>query len=197
MQDNLAPVLTAPKLALAVYLEALLRDMPEQVPGAGLTPDAALAVQPARPCKPFACLLFTAGGFHLAAPLDGLGGVTPWAPLTTLPAQAAHILGLLSHLGKQVRVLDPLPLLHPRAAARPRSHAAHSIVLSASREWGLACESVSGIVTVHPERVRWRNGGTETQPWLSGIVSDRMCALLDMEPLARWIERKSAGGFTH
>lgn len=174
------PTLAAPKFALAVYLEALLRDAPA-------------VAQPPHPAQPFACLLFKAGGLDLAAPLDRLGGVVPWAPLTSLPAQAAHILGLLPHLGKQVQVLDPLPLLRPRATAIPAAPATHSIVLSASREWGLACEAVSGIITVHPERVRWR-GAAETQPWFSGMVSDRMCALLDMDLLARRHARKFAGG---
>lgn len=200
MRDNLLPALAAPKLALAVYLEALLRDAPEKSPaadsGADLITNApAVSAEPVavppQPAAPFACLLFKAGGFHLAAPLDRLGGVVPWAPLTLLPAQAAHILGLLPHLGKQVQVLDPLPLLHPRAAARSRSHVVHSIVLSASREWGLACEAVNGIVTVHPERVRWRSGAA-AQPWFSGIISDWMCVLLDMDVLAR----KSAGAST-
>jgi purine-binding chemotaxis protein CheW len=217
MEDNLAPVLTAPKHALSLYLEALLRDAPVTAPEDKLVPGApdVIARQPCaadgpRRTAPFSCLLFKAGGFDLAAPLDGLGGVVPWAPLASLPARAGHILGLLPHLGKQVKVLDPLPLLRPRAPLRVRGRAAHSIVLSASREWGLACEAVSGIVTVHPERVRWRppvrrtclrparkqaqtGGGAEAQPWFSGVVSDRMCALLDMDLLVCWLASKPAG----
>lgn len=203
MRDNLTPTLAAPRFALAVYLEALLRDAPEaapadaslsSAPGVITRPPCAAPVpaQPTRPSEPFACLLFKAGGLLLAAPLERLGGVVPWAPPTSLPAQAPYLLGLLPHLGKQVLVLDPLPLLRPHAIAVPGPAAAHSIILSASREWGLACEALSGIITVHPERVRWR-GGSETQPWFSGVVSDRMCALIDMDVLARRLASKPVG----
>lgn len=59
----------------------------------------------------------------------------------------------------------------------------HYIVLIAGGEWGLTCESVSEVVTLNPDQVRWRTA-LGIRPWLAGMVKDRMCALLDADELA-------------
>jgi len=50
--------------------------------------------------------------------------------------------------------------------------------------WGLAVDSVGGVLDLQPEQVRWRSVHTRRE-WLAGTVVDKMCALIDVEALNR------------
>ena len=54
------------------------------------------------------------------------------------------------------------------------------IILMGGGKWGLACDSVSEVITLQQDKVRWR-GDNSKRPWLAGTVVDQMCALLDVD----------------
>ena len=152
----------------------------------GVLPPATLAL----PCAsgvpgwaqtPFQCLLFKIAGLTLGIPLAKLNGITPWSPaITPMPGHSPVFLGLLPHLGRHVKVMDTPQIVMSKQTSPTEQH---YIVLIADGEWGLACEAVSEVVTLHPDQVRWRTA-QGIRPWLAGIVKDRMCALLDADELA-------------
>lgn len=194
-----------PQAALTAYLESLLRpELPATAPPAALEPtEPATAPAPepqpeadhhAEPAvflvgegapgwaqTPFQCLLFKTAGLTLGIPLFKLNGITPWSSsITPMPGHSPSFLGLLPHLGRQVKVVDTSQVVMPKQTSSTEHH---YIVLIAGGEWGLTCESVSEVVTLHPDQVRWRTA-LGIRPWLAGIVKDRMCALLDADELA-------------
>jgi purine-binding chemotaxis protein CheW len=191
-----------PQVALTAYLESLLRpEMPAAAPPAVSEP-AKLTTEPAPEPQhevahaeptvflegapawaqaPFQCLLFKTAGLTLGIPLFKLNGITPWSSsITPMPGHSPSFLGLMPHLGRQVKVVDTSQIVMSKQTSPPEHH---YIVLIAGGEWGLACESVSEVVTLHPDQVRWRTA-LGVRPWLAGIVKDRMCALLEADDLA-------------
>jgi purine-binding chemotaxis protein CheW len=190
-----------PQTALTAYLESLLRpELLAAAPPAALAPtEPATAPAPeprpeadrAEPTvfvegvpgwaqAPFQCLLFKTAGLTLGIPLFKLNGITPWSSaITPMPGHSPSFLGLLPHLDRQVKVVDTSQVVMPKQTPSTEHH---YIVLIAGGEWGLTCESVSEVVTLHPDQVRWRTA-PGIRPWLAGIVKDRMCALLDADEL--------------
>ena len=58
------------------------------------------------------------------------------------------------------------------------------ILMVEDGRWGLTCDRLGEVVELSPDAVRWRSGRTARR-WLAGTVLDQMCALLDVEMLAR------------
>ena len=200
LKETLPAVFAEPQAALTVYLESLLRSAPPDAEPE-VTPEpveAATASVPepqtdhAEPAviaeqtpvwaqAPFQCLLFKTAGLTLGVPLFKLNGITPWSSaITPMPGHSPAFLGVLPHHGKQVKVIDTAQVVMPKQKSATQHH---YIVLIAGGEWGLTCESVSEVVTLHPDQVRWRTP-QGIRPWLAGTVKDRMCALLDAGELA-------------
>jgi purine-binding chemotaxis protein CheW len=84
---------------------------------------------------------------------------------------------------RQVKVVDTLGFVTPeRKPAEPKTP--QHIVMIGEGEWALTCEDVSSIITIDPNKVRWRTSRTK-RPWLAGTVIEHLCALLDVEELAK------------
>ncbi len=199
-----------PQAALAAYLESLLRPelpatappaMPEPTePATSPAPEPQPEVAHAEPTvliegtpgwaqAPFQCLLFKTAGLTLGIPLAKLNGITPWSSsITPMPGHSPSFLGLLPHLGRHVKVMDTAQIVMSKQISQMEQR---YIVLIADSEWGLTCEAVSEVVTLHPHQVRWRTA-LGIRPWLAGIVKDRMCALLDADELATLLATREA-----
>jgi purine-binding chemotaxis protein CheW len=116
------------------------------------------------------------------------------------------MLGILRHLEQNVRVIDTAALVMPeikKSTAGTTDHATgedtRRIVLIDDGRWGLVCDGVSEVITLDPAKIRWRQGdasregggratsGTKAEgkrPWMAGMVTEQLCALLDVERLA-------------
>lgn len=199
--------------ALMRYLDALLREIPEAPTGEDAVPAA--PVQETLPPAPqpdvpesaappeshpapalaespdmFKGLLFDVGGVTLAAPLDGLAGIIEWnGELNTVPGTPRHVLGLLSHQGRNVRVVDAGRLIVSGDEAMREAPTGGYVVLLANSDFGLACDQVREMVDVDPAEVRWRRGNVR-RSWFAGIISERMCALLDIDGLTQFLSRQ-------
>ncbi|MGE0082368.1 MAG: chemotaxis protein CheW [Thiohalomonadaceae bacterium] len=199
--------------ALDVYLEALLREVPElaeeappppaPAPAAPVVdapaPANAVAAAPApQEVAPppewgrqrFQAMLFRTAGLMLAVPLVELSGVQEWeaSPVTPLPRHVDWFLGLVRYRGRSVPVVDTALLVLPqeRRARLTTSAAERStrIVFIGEGDWGLACDSVAEVITLEPDQVRWRTTRT-SRSWLAGTVIQHMCALIDPAAFAR------------
>jgi purine-binding chemotaxis protein CheW len=134
---------------------------------------------------PFPCLLLRMAGLTLALPLVKLNRILPWTELTPIPCYASWLLGVMQVDGikRQVKVVDTLGFVTPeRKPAEPKTP--QHIVMIGEGEWALTCEDVSSIITIDPNKVRWRTSRTK-RPWLAGTVIEHLCALLDVEELAK------------
>lgn len=137
--------------------------------------------------EPFQALLFKLSGLSMAIPLIELDGILEWPDLmTALPNRSPWYLGLLDNRGKTLPVIELAQLVLPQKL-RDKHAAEHDttlnrIILIGDSNWGIACDSVSEVVTLQPDEVRWRSSRTKRK-WLAGTVIDHMCALLDAEGL--------------
>lgn len=193
--------------ALNVYLQALLRDVPEadeappvEAPPAPVAPPVetpAPVVQEAPPAEPepepapvpewgretFQALLFKVAGLTLAVPLVELSGVREWEAdqVTAMPGHSPSYLGLVQYRERSVPVVDTARLVLPEdrlaLLSDPLERLAR-IVFIEDGAWGLACDEVDEVLTLQPDQVRWRSSRTRRR-WLAGTVIDHMCAIID------------------
>ncbi|MEJ2480743.1 MAG: chemotaxis protein CheW [Acidihalobacter sp.] len=205
--------LLAQDLALDAYLDALLQTSTEQAREAvnAEAPEAvfsssALALLPTGESKEsapgnalpewaqekFQCLLFYVGSLKLAVPLVKLTRIQPWGDhITATPGRPDWFLGLLAQDGGKTGVIDTGRLVFPRDRRSQAVEEEHDsepghILLVEDGRWGLTCDSLGEVVELSPEAVRWRTQRTARR-WLAGTVLDQMCALLDVEVLARMV----------
>jgi purine-binding chemotaxis protein CheW len=178
--------------------EALLPTVPTpapEIPLAEIQPAVVEAPAEASPWEgipewgedPFQALLFRLSGLTMAIPLIELDGILEWPEvLTPLPNRSPWYLGLLDNRGKTVPVIELAQLVIPekiRAKSAQESAAQHNrVILVGDGRWGVACDSVSEVVTLNPDEVRWRSSRTKRK-WLAGTVINHMCALLDAQGL--------------
>jgi len=137
--------------------------------------------------EPFQALLFKLSGLSMAIPLIELDGILEWPEqLTPLPNRSSWYLGLLDNRGKTLPVIELAQLVLPQKLrdknAANGAVALNRIILIGDSNWGIACDSVSEVITLQPDEVRWRSSRTKRK-WLAGTVIDHMCALLDAEGL--------------
>lgn len=141
----------------------------------------------------FQCLLFYVGTLKLAVPLVKLTRIKPWGEhVTATPGRPDWFLGLLAQDGVKTGVIDTARLVFARdrrskaaAPVREAGEPGHILMVKDGR-WGLTCDRLGEVVELSPEAVRWRTGRTARR-WLAGTVLDQMCALLDVEMLARMV----------
>lgn len=130
----------------------------------------------------FQILLFNVAGITLAVSLEKLDGILEWSDdVTPMPNSSPWFLGLLAERGVQIKVIDTGMLVVPsKFRSNHRREDMQKIILIGNGKWGLACDSVSEVITLQRDKVRWR-GDNSKRPWLAGTVVDHMCALLDVE----------------
>lgn len=165
----------------------------ETMPAPAATPDA----RPAWAATDFQCLLFQVAGLTLAVPLAELNGVLPLdlEAVTSMPGHAALFLGLIDHLGQQVRVVDTAQVVLPperlRAGGGPAGRVSHLVLIGGGR-WGLATSGIGEVISLRPDEVKWR-GSQGKRPWLAGTVIRHMCALLEVEAFLALLRDGQAG----
>lgn len=136
----------------------------------------------------FASLLFDVGGLQLAAPLRHLGGISQLStPLQTVAGQADWFLGLMRWNGRNIRVIDTARLIMPERVDAVGISEYQSMVVLGDSHWALAANEVIESLTLAPGDVKWRTGSAQ-RPWLSGMLAQRLCVLMDVERLIEMLE---------
>ena len=159
--------------------------------------------EPAKLGKPdwadeeFQAMLFKVAGLTLAVPLVELHGIVEWKKdnITTMPGHADFYLGLMSHLGKKIPLVDTARLVLPpnkltKLAGNDPQARITRVVLINDSQYGLACDEVDEVITLKPDEVRWRTERTQRR-WLAGTVVEHMCALLDAKAFAELLASRA------
>lgn len=195
LQAHAAAMETPP----AVTVEAKLADMTGETPatqGQAATETSGAAAEPAGRAVPswangeFQSLSFQVSGLTLAAPLDKLNGIVELKEeLTELPGYASWVLGVLNNRGQNIQVIDLGQIVMHGRSGKPSANDNHYkyVVLVDGGNFGLAADSLSQVLSLRPEDVRWR-GAKGKRPWLAGTVIEQMCAILDVDNLCRELE---------
>ena len=201
-----APPVVVPAVVVPAAPPPAPLGVPVPRPAATAVPDhmpAALAETDTRPQwaeAEFQSLLFQVAGLTLAVPLVKLNGVMPLNldSVTAMPGHSALFLGLIDHLGQQVRVVDTAQVVLPperlaEAGGAVAGRVSHLVLIGEGR-WGLAASGVGQVISLRPEDVKWR-GSQGKRPWLAGTVILHMCALLEVDAFLDLLdEGKRRGG---
>ncbi|MCF6337810.1 MAG: chemotaxis protein CheW [Gammaproteobacteria bacterium] len=134
----------------------------------------------------FQCLSFQVAGVTLAAPLEKLNGIVELTEeITELPGYAPWVIGLLPNRGQNVQVVDVAQIIMPSESdlvMQPAVERMKFIILLEGGKFGLAADSISQVLSLEADDVRWRSTQSK-RPWLAGTVIEKMCALLEMDLL--------------
>ncbi|MCF6254841.1 MAG: chemotaxis protein CheW [Gammaproteobacteria bacterium] len=134
----------------------------------------------------FQCLSFQVAGVTLAAPLEKLNGIVELTEeITELPGYAPWVIGLLPNRGQNVQVVDVAKIIMPSEndlVVKSTVERMKFIILLDGGKFGLAADSISQVLSLEADDVRWRSTQSK-RPWLAGTVIEKMCALLEMDLL--------------
>jgi len=142
----------------------------------------------------FQCLIFNVSGLQLAVPLVKLNSVVPWPEkMVETPNQTEWYLGLVQHLGKNVKVIDTALMVLPEnrrhnISEDPENRFSHILLVNDS-QWGLACDSIGEVIWLTSEEVKWRKS-KQQRPWLAGTSLQQLCALIDTEVFAEMLNQQ-------
>jgi purine-binding chemotaxis protein CheW len=140
---------------------------------------------------PFQCLSFQVAGVTLAAPLEKLNGIVELEEeITELPGYAPWVIGLLPNRGQNVQVVDVAQIIMPNegaSVAQPTAERMKFIILLEDGKFGLAADSISQVLSLTADEVRWR-GTNSKRPWLAGMITEQMCALLEVDLLCAQLQ---------
>ncbi|MCG6968283.1 MAG: chemotaxis protein CheW [Gammaproteobacteria bacterium] len=136
-------------------------------------------------------LTFTLGAMQMAAPLNLLNGIIPMPErLTTLPGQSQWFLGLARNREQNVQVIDLARVIQPqrqRGSDEKKSSDAQYILLIGEGHWGLLCNSISTVLTLEPQQVKWQR--SPHVEYILGTVIDQMHSVLCVDTLLNRLSR--------
>jgi len=133
----------------------------------------------------FQALMFDVQGLKLAIPLHDLNGILTWPekPLPKIPDKPNWYLGLYSQDHQHTQVIDTSHIVLP-SQYQDRNNTSQFIITIDNGKWGLACNKVESVVTLSPDKVRWRQHSGK-RPWLAGTVLEKMCSILNIAELVK------------
>jgi purine-binding chemotaxis protein CheW len=133
--------------------------------------------------EPVDIVVFDRGAERYAVRADAVQGVVPLRELTRVPWTPRCILGVVSHRGRVLPVIDLREL--PMPTGQSTTEPAPGLLLAVEASgiaFGLASDEVAGTRTIGAETVGPAPGGPET--FVRGVLDD-MVSLLDVEAIAR------------
>lgn len=131
----------------------------------------------------FQVLFFEVIGVTFAVPLAQLGGIHQITELNHLIGRPDWYLGLQNNKETQVDALDTAKWVMPQSIKDDSYKDDYQyLVMLGESKWGLACNALAGTETITSDRIRWRETAGK-RPWLSGMVKDKMCALIHVEAM--------------
>lgn len=141
-----------------------------------------------RPQLPFACQLISVAGLRLALPLSSFSQILPW-PENIVPAINAksRLIGHMHHRTSVLDIVDLSGIIMNRESGELTQNGNNqysSVILLQGGNTCLPCDEVIDVVTVNPDKVCWRNTGSQ-RIWLAGTIKNEGYALLDVEGIMR------------
>jgi len=151
-------------------------------------------IKPIIPEGEFQVLLFEVAGITLAVPLTELGGIYKVESVNPLCGKPTWFKGILLHRDKKYNVVDTAKWIMPQKYAEKLAESAEYKYLIALGEsgWGLGCESLIATEILLSDEVKWRNVEAN-RSWLSGMVKNKMCALMNVQQLINMLNQGLSG----
>jgi purine-binding chemotaxis protein CheW len=134
----------------------------------------------------FQAMFFDVAGLTIAVPLVELGGIHNLETTTSLVGKPSWFKGVMLHRDDKINVVDTAQWVMPEKCddKLKESLTYQYVIMLSNSKWGLLAEHLVDTVTLQPEDVKWLDSPSK-RPWLSGLVKDRMCALLEVDALIK------------
>ncbi len=189
-----APVSEPSQSLEALFAKAQAAPLP-QAPEAGDVPiETAIPSLADRLAEQrFQSLLFSIVGVTFAIPLVELGGIHKVSKIQFLMGKPNWFAGMMDIQGRHVQIVDGAKWIladrYNDALAEQITAAGgyQYVILLADSNWGIACCAVQESISVSKEDVRWRSPQSK-RPWLAGLMSSTMCAMLDSRQLVNMLD---------
>jgi len=152
-----------------------------------VSPSEAIQIQEEKKIEPFLVMLFKLYNVTLGVPLHTLSYVSSKRDkIIKLPGRPSWYLGLLNKNNTKMHIADPAKWLlgSKRGTLEPREY--NFFIGINGSPWALACHEILETSLLFPEDVNWRSN-TKSIPWVSGVVRDKLCTLLDLNSLIKEI----------
>lgn len=157
----------------------------EEEPPAAVPPNK---IPPFRELAEFEMLLFDVRGLQLAVPLISLGSIHRLeSEFTPIVGRADWYLGMYRIGDRNLQVVDTARWVMPSRMQHSSDEPYEFVIRLADTHWALACSSVQQAIRVERDEIKWRTQQGK-RPWLAGTVISKMCALLDVESMARLLD---------
>jgi purine-binding chemotaxis protein CheW len=141
---------------------------------------------------PFQVLMFEVWGVTLGVTLASLLGILELREaIYRLPGQSVWQLGILTHRQQKIVVIDTASLIMPERVGPERVNIDLSgsyLLLIGGGEVGLLFDAINTTLKIDNRGVRWRLGSVR-QPWLAGIIIERLSVLMDVDGLLGMIQK--------
>ena len=156
-----------------------------------------LSTQKSRAGKPyrqgdFQAMFFDVAGLTIAVPLIELGGIHKVSKITSLMGKPEWFKGVMLHREDKINVVDTALWVMPEKYDETLKNSINYqyIIMLNDSSWGLMAEYLVDTVTLKQNEVKWLDGDNK-RPWLSGLVKEKMCALLDVSALIKLLDEGS------
>ena len=124
---------------------------------------------------PLQSLMFRVGNNLLSIPLTELHSVVEWqGKLTCLPNAADWMVGVLRYRDSNICVVDSAAILQIK---RDASITARYILVLGDQKWGIMCDQIDTIVTLHFEDIQWNRNQNNTISY--GTIRDSLASFLN------------------
>ena len=155
------------------------------------------AVTPALPMKnyrqgDFQVMFFDVAGLTIAVPLIELGGIHKVDKTTSLMGKPDWFKGVMLYRDEKINVVDTALWVMPEKCdeALMNSLNYQYIIMLNNSSWGLMAEHLIDTVVLSQDEVKWLDS-SDKRPWLSGLVKEKRCALLDVSALIELLDKGS------
>ncbi len=134
----------------------------------------------------FQVLFFEINNLLLATPLRDLSRTIEIPEtLVHLPDQPPWVVGMVEDQGDKIILVDVPFLFTSQLSSDSRSGVSNGhckVLVTKNRRWGIPCNEVSAVSLLNAEDVKWRRS-SNTKSWLLGMVTEKLCALIDLNRL--------------
>ncbi len=137
----------------------------------------------------FQAMFFDVAGLIIAVPLIQLGGIHKVEKTTSLMGKPDWFKGVMLYREEKINVVDTALWVMPEKCdeALKNSLNYQYIIMLNDSPWGLMAEHLVDTVVLSQDEVKWLEPSSR-RPWLSGLVKEKMCALLNVSALIQLLD---------
>jgi len=137
----------------------------------------------------FQAMFFDVAGLTIAVPLIELGGIHEVDKINNLMGKPDWFKGVMLHRDDKINIVDTALWVMPDKCDEKLIESLNYqyVIMLNDSNWGLMAEHLIDTVTLTQEQVKWQEPSGK-RPWLSGLVKEKMCALLDVSALIKLLD---------